>query len=139
MVTVADISDTTGRFITYNIFKGNRHSDRKSSYRWPPQQQPSPLAWGLWRNTLCRTLCTRSGRLFIPLGNWFNQFPKPPKHQALYFSPGWVTHRLVEQTESGLLSRICYDQGHTTRTFQPSSIIAFTHPSQLSPVTISSR
>mgnify|MGYP006185916051 CR=1 FL=1 len=36
VVTVADISDTTGRFITYNIFKGNRHPDRKSSYRWPP-------------------------------------------------------------------------------------------------------
>ena len=32
MVTVADISDATGRFMTNNIFKGNRHPDTMKSY-----------------------------------------------------------------------------------------------------------
>ena len=39
VVSIADLCDATGRFITSNIFKGNCHTDRWSSCsKWPHQQ-----------------------------------------------------------------------------------------------------
>ena len=133
VVTISDLCDAIGRFITRNIFKGNCHTDRRSLYKWPHQQKPSPLARALWRKTMGRqTISTPIGRLRIPLGNWLSK----PTHQHWTFHLDMTKHRLVEQTEGGLY-RI-YSQGHTLQTFQTSSCIAFSCPSQLSPVTISS-
>ena len=121
VVTIADICDATERFITRNILKGNHHTDRRSSYKWPHQQKPSPLASALWRKTLGWTISTTpTGRLRIPLGKWLSR----PMHQHWTFHLDMTKHpRLVEQTEGGLY-RI-YSQGHTLRTFQTSSCIAF--------------
>ena len=98
VVSIADLCDATGRFITSNIFKGNRHTDRRSSYKWPHQQKLSPVAWALWGKTLGRTISTPTGRLRIPLGNWLSR----PIHQHWTFHLDMTKHRLVEQREGGL-------------------------------------
>ena len=98
VVTIADHCNATGRFITSNIFKGSRHTDRRSSYKWPHQQKPSPVAWAFVRKTLGWTISTPTGRLRIPLGNWLSR----PMHQHWTFDLDMTKHRLVEQTEGGL-------------------------------------
>ena len=75
--TLADICDGSGRNILKCTLQGTRHKDRHSSYEWPKQNQPSPAAWCIWRNTLQSLFCvtTKGTRLRQPLGAWIHETP----------------------------------------------------------------
>ena len=75
--TLADICDGSGHGILKYSLQGIRHKDRRSSYEWPKQTQPSSAAWCILRNTLQSLFCvtTKGTRLRQPLGAWIHETP----------------------------------------------------------------
>ena len=45
VVTVADITDGSGRFVISKYMKGHKCTDRTSTWEWPSQLRPSAVAW----------------------------------------------------------------------------------------------
>ena len=71
VITLADISDSSGGFVTEYAYAGNKSTDRNSKYVWPNQIKPPPRHWILWRDAI-ELVWSGSGnhRIQPPLGNW---------------------------------------------------------------------
>ena len=70
VITLADISDSSGGFVTEYAYAGNKSTDRNSKYVWPNQIKPPPRHWTLWRDAI-ELVWSGSGnhRIQPPLGN----------------------------------------------------------------------
>ena len=70
VLSLADISDGSGREILKSSLQGIWHNDRRSSYDWPKQLRPSAGAWRTWQSTLQALFCVnpKSTRLRQQIG-----------------------------------------------------------------------
>ena len=103
VVTVADITDGSGRFVISQYMKGHKCADRTSTWEWPSQLRPSSVAWNLWRKSITRCLCTslRSLRLHNTLGPWYDN---ACRHQTWKFQMDMLTMNLIQQPTVGISS-----------------------------------
>ena len=120
--TLADICDGIGRDILKCTLQGTRHKDRRSSYEWPKQTQPSPAAWCIWRNTLQSLFCvtTKGARLWQPLGTWLREAPSH-QHWTYFFHPG--TRSLIYSVEASGMFRCFHQARQSPRIFHSTSDI----------------
>ena len=49
VVTLADIANGSGTFVTKKAYMGERDLDRQSMYIWPTQEKPPKKDWKLWK------------------------------------------------------------------------------------------
>ena len=113
---------------------GVRHSDWRSSYKWPKQIRPSSEAWQLWQHTLTTLFCKspKSTKLHQRLGAWQSA---GPFHQQWTYFINPATNCLLQCSEaSGIYQSFC--QAHSSRLFHSTADITFSCPPKLLPVTV---
>jgi hypothetical protein len=99
---------------TGNITQAEITKYRNGLYEWP-NQEPKPneiIAWKLWQEALCRTICKTNGQLHQDLGPWYDKIENTWTY--------WISacgHRLYQQTPQGWQ---CHKQckGQLTLRFQ---------------------
>ena len=71
-LTVADITGADGKYISHQIFWGQRVvNSTRSHLNWPVWECPSKQDWRIWRRSLQQALCSNSSRkLRLALGHW---------------------------------------------------------------------
>jgi hypothetical protein len=67
VIFLSDITTASGTEIEDDAKQGKRFLDRESTFGWPTQQRPSPLAWKQWREAL--RYLEEGPRLKQPLGD----------------------------------------------------------------------
>ena len=60
VLTVADISTSSGTRISSAILHGNRIPGRESAYRWPIQKAITHKYWKLWKKCIQDTFCKKN-------------------------------------------------------------------------------
>ncbi len=135
VITLADICDGSGSYVTGNILKGQKHADRRSRYEWASQAYPSSLAWRLWNTMLRKCFCrneTGTAHLRHPLRRWLSP---SPKHQVWlnYVNPNNSTLVTIPY---GSALFCTHEQAYTSKIFHRRFVTHFTRPKRLIPVTI---
>ena len=104
VVTAADITDGSGRFVISQYMKGHKCADCTSTWEWPSQLRPSSVAWNLWRKSITRCFCTSLGSLRLlrnTLGPWYDN---ACRHQTWKFQMDMLTMNLIQQPTVGISS-----------------------------------
>ena len=132
VITLADICDGSGSFVTGNILKGQKHIDRRSRYEWASQAYPSSLAWRLWNTMLRKCFCrNKTGTAYLrhPLGRWLS--PSPKHHMWLnYVNPN---NRTLVTIPYGSAIFCTHEQAYTSQTFHRRFVTCFTRPKKVDP------
>ena len=134
VLTLADISDGSGREVLKGSLQGSRHNDRRSSYDWPKQLRPSAGAWRTWRSTLQALFCVTPKFTLLrqPLKPWQHG---GPKHQQWSYNVDPSTKCLVHCAElAGIFQ--CFHPAHSPWLFHFTPSILFARPSKLIPATV---
>ena len=84
-ITLTDISNGTGSFVTRDAYEGKRDPHRNSTWIWPNQEKPPRKDWKLWRDAI-EIIWTQTGtrRLRQELGEWKET---PHQHFNWRYSP----------------------------------------------------
>jgi len=81
VVTLADISDGSGHYITDAMLSGKANTTFTSGFTWPNQGQPTKKEWAQWHLGLHLAIPVDNlGRLQQPLGRWLLPWSTNP-HQ----------------------------------------------------------
>jgi hypothetical protein len=69
-MTLSDITDTAGKYISAEIFEGMRPSDHFSLHQWPQQAVVTTCQWNLWKKALEAAYTSGSHVLKNLLSQW---------------------------------------------------------------------
>ena len=70
-ITLADITDASGRYLMIEQLKGNRPQERNSKVEWPTVGNIRKKYWKEWKNCVRETFCIRgTNKLKKKLGKW---------------------------------------------------------------------
>lgn len=70
VITLSDITTSTGKQICPFAIKGERHPHRPSTYKWPNQTNIAQKYWNIWETCVKDTFCSNQTRLSSPLKDW---------------------------------------------------------------------
>ena len=72
-ITLADITDSSGKELTKNALMGLKPAHRRSKLEWPTLGSIKQKYWKEWKNCLQETFCEKgTNRLTTQLGKWRN-------------------------------------------------------------------
>ena len=90
VITMTDITDSSGGFVTESVYMGTLKDDRRSKYVWPNQVRPPPRQWTLWQDAIDLVWSGTGTRRVQPaLGNWIEQ-----THQIFLWQYNRIEHTL---------------------------------------------
>ena len=72
MISLSDITTSTGKQICPYAVKGVRHPHRPSTYKWPNQNTIGSKFWRIWETCVKYTFCSIHTKLKNPLKEWID-------------------------------------------------------------------
>ena len=77
VITLSDITNSTGKALCKYAQKGEEHPDRFSTKHWPTQHNLHPKYWQQWRAAIKEAFCTAgTQKLKKKLGKWYTSHPQ---------------------------------------------------------------
>ena len=152
-LTLSDIANGTGSFVTKMAYEGIKDQHRKSKWIWPNQAKPQKKDWRLWKDAI-EMIWTQTGtrRIRNELGDWIEEphqhynWNYSPSQDKLYWipSPDLPYERPMMENETVLRRTFKYEYTRTHRRIREATIfhdprIVLHQPDDLEATTVEER